>query len=369
MNLTLSESETSVRHTPLYEEHETLGGKIVDFFDWALPIQYKGILEEHYHTRREVSLFDCSHMGEFLITGRESIEAFDYLVFSDVVGMRPGRCRYSSILNEHAGIVDDIVVFRLSEEEIYVVTNALPLPRVSAMIQSNVPEVLDVSDETAKIDIQGPLSRDVLLAVGLIDIGALRYFDCCRTRYQDTEIIISRAGYTGEVGYEIFIRKDLAVPLWRDLLAHDKVEPAGLGARDTLRIEMGYTLFGQDVDESKTTLEARMGRFVNWSRDFMGRDALCLRQEKHDYTVRTGIKSDSRRAPRAGFEVRHEGEVVGEVTSGTYGPSVGYGIGMAYVLYELSEAGNKLTVGPRNLPVETADFPFYKEGTCRKRFE
>jgi len=304
-------------------------------------------------------------MGEFLIEGDAGIRAFDRLVFSDMVGLRTGRCRYSSILNEQAGIVDDIVVLKLDDDTLYVVTNAVPLTRVSETIRSYTRTARDLSDATAKIDVQGPLSRQVLLKAGLKDIEPLKYYGCCRTQWRGGAIIVARAGYTGELGYELYTPNDLAPALWEELLDYEEVEPAGLGARDTLRMEMGYTLYGQDVDESKTTLEASMGQFVYWGRGFIGRDALCLRKEKHDYQVRTGIRSKDRRSPRPQQEVRYNGEAVGVVTSGTYGPSVGCGVGMAYVPSDLAAPGTELTVGPKDLPVETAAFPFYKEGTCR----
>ncbi|HOZ47971.1 MAG TPA: glycine cleavage system aminomethyltransferase GcvT [Candidatus Hydrogenedentes bacterium] len=354
-----------MRQTPLFEQHQACGGKVIDFHGWALPIQYTGIIEEHVHTRNKVSLFDCSHMGEFLIRGERSIAAFDRLVFSDIIGLRPGRCRYSAILNPQAGIVDDIIVLRLTESDLYVVTNATPLEGVARTIRAFVPRAQNLSDDTAKIDVQGPLSRDVLVRAGFAAVEPLRYYTCCRTEWRGEPILIARAGYTGELGYEMYIPNHLAGPLWETLLEFDEVQPAGLGARDTLRLEMGYTLYGQDVDESKTTLEAGMGRFIFWERGFIGRDALCVHREKHDYCVRTGIRSFTRQTPRQGQDVFHEHQVVGVVTSGSFGPSVGYGIGMAYVPAELTTPGTPLTVGPKRLAVETAAFPFYKHGTFR----
>jgi aminomethyltransferase len=354
-----------MRHTPLSEWHEKNGGKMVDFHGWALPLQFRGIIQEHLHTRGAVSLFDCSHMGEFLIQGAESIRLFDRLVFCDVLGLPVGRARYGSILNERGGIVDDVVVMRVAEDELLVSTNAVTQEKVANYIAANVPGACNASKTTAKIDVQGPMSGHAMRRLGLDAIDPLQYYTCCKTRWRDTPITISRAGYTGELGYECFVPNDLAEPLWDSLLEWEQVRPAGLGARDTLRLEMGYTLYGQDVDESRTTLEAGMGRFIHWGRDFVGRDALCLRGEKRDYPLRTGIRSKSRQAPRAGQEVQWKGEVVGVVTSGTYGPSVGCGIGMAYLPHQLAVPGMELMVGPRAIPVETAQLPFYRHGTCR----
>ncbi|HEO72110.1 MAG TPA: glycine cleavage system aminomethyltransferase GcvT [Candidatus Hydrogenedentes bacterium] len=354
-----------MRQTMLLDQHKACGAKLVDFHGWLLPLQYKGILQEHNHTRTKCSVFDCSHMGQFLIKTRKAIATFDQLVFSDMVGLPPGRGRYSSILNEYAGIIDDIVAFRLSRDELFVVTNAGPLDRVAQTIQSYVPKAVDLSEQTSKIDVQGPESFEVLSRMGFEELAPLRFFGCLQTTWRGRKIIVARAGYTGELGYEFYVPHALAAALWEALLEQKSVKPAGLGARDTLRLEMGYTLYGQDVDESTTTLEAAMGRFIYWGRGFIGRDALCVRQQMHDYKVRAGIRAEGRRAPRAKQEVYRDDEPVGVVTSGTYGPSVGCGIGMAYVPKDLAEPGVQLAVGPKRVRVETAAFPFYKRGTFR----
>jgi len=353
-----------MRKTPLREEHQALGAKLVDFHGWTLPLQFRGIIAEHLHTRSKVSLFDCSHMGEFILRGAKSIRALEGLVFNDMICLGVGRCRYTSLLDVCGGIIDDVITMRLSEDELYVVTNAVPFKKVSRMLE-RVCWAKNVTAGTAKIDVQGPRSRDVLLALGLADVEPLRYFHVCRTRWRDTDLLVSRAGYTGELGYELFVPNELAVPLWRALLSHDEVAPAGLGARDTLRTEMGYTLYGQDVDESHTTLEAGMGRFIDWDTEFHAKEFLLMQRDMGHYKIRTGLRSKTRAAPRRGYEVYHEGRPVGAVTSGCYGPSLGCGIGMAYIPLELSAPGAPLTAGPRELAVETAAFPLYKQGTCR----
>jgi aminomethyltransferase len=179
------------------------------------------------------------------------------------------------------------------------------------------------------------------------------------------EIIVSRTGYTGELGFELFIPNEIAVPLLRALLDIEGTAPAGLGARDTLRTEMGYGLSGQDFGEERTPLEANMAPFIAWDTPFIGKEALLAQKEKGGYAVLTAIATDSRRAPRHDFEVKHEGEPAGVVTSGTFGPSVARGIGMAYLPTELSAPGTALTAGPKDLAIETAELPFYKDGTCR----
>jgi glycine cleavage system T protein (aminomethyltransferase) len=354
-----------MRQTPLYGEFQRAGAKVVDFHGWALPVQFTGIVQEHAHTRQKASLFDCSHMGEFSITGEESIQAYDTLVCSDVMGLRVGRARYGAILNEAGGIIDDTIALKLAPDELYVVTNAGPLDEVARLIAARVPDVEDVSDATAKIDVQGPLARDVLSEVGLTVAGKLRYFGGSRAEWRGQHLIVSRTGYTGELGFELFLPADAAVELWRALEAVDGVAPAGLGARDTLRTEMGYPLSGQDVDASRTPLEAAMEPFIAWDTDFVGRDALRAQQERGAYQVLTAIRTMSRRAPRPGFALSHEGAAAGTVTSGTFGPSVGHGIGLAYLSREHSAPGTRLTMGAKGIDVETVVLPFYAKGTCR----
>jgi len=358
----------AVQYTALHDEYAACGGKVVDFHGWALPLQFAGIVQEHLHARAHAGLFDCSHMGEFLVEGAAALRAFDRLVYGDMLKLKPGRCRYSGILNESGGIIDDCVALKLSEQELYVVTNAAPLELVASLMADAVPGVRDCSGKTAKIDLQGPRSRDILLGMGLADIAPLAYWSGRRTQWNGTEILVTRAGYTGELGYELYVPNTLAPALWRALAAHPEVAPCGLGARDTLRTEMGYPLNGQDVTESKTPLEGGMDRFIAWESDFVGRSALATQRGQGGYSVLTAIKSLSRSAPRPGFEVKQEGSVVGVVTSGTFGPSVGCGVGLAYLPQALRQPGTGLTAGPRDMAIESAALPLYPHGTCRMKF-
>lgn len=356
-----------MRKTPLYDEHCSRGAKMVEFKGWSMPIQFKGIVHEHLHTRSKVSLFDCSHMGEFRITGRQAIAKFSHLVISDALNIPVGRCRYGAMLNEAGGIVDDVIAFRLGEEELYVVNNAGPVEAVSGLIRAHCPDAEHLSAATAKIDVQGPGSRAALLDTGFSEARTLKYFNACWSEWEGHKILLSRTGYTGELGYELYLPTDLAPAMWQLLLELEDVEPAGLGARDTLRTEMGYDLSGQDVDGAVTPLEAGMDAFIAWDTDFIGKDALLAQRERGGYAVKAGIRTQDRRAPRPGFEVRLHGEIVGTVTSGTFGPSVGHGIGYARLPETLAEPGNKLTAGPKNITIETVDLPFYKNGTCRAK--
>jgi len=354
-----------MRKTPLHNECERLGGKIVDFHGWALPVQFAGIIQEHKHTRSHASIFDCSHMGEFSIKGSNAVTRYHNTVMSNVEGLKVGRVRYGALLNEDGGIIDDITTYRVSDDELYVVTNAGPREKVSSILTALDSGVQDVSDATAKIDVQGPKARDVLLQIGVDAAGELKYFGHCKTEWNGAEFLLSRTGYTGELGYEMYVPNELAVPLWKAIVELEGVEPAGLGARDTLRTEVGYGLSGQDFDESRTPLEAGMAPFIAWKTEFTGKAALEKLKDKGGYNVLTAIKTEGRRAPRHDFEVKRDGAVIGEVTSGTFGPTVGHGIGLAYLPEDATEPGTKLTCGPRDMEIEVATLPFYTQGTCR----
>jgi len=356
-----------MRQTPLHDIFANYGAKVVDFHGWALPVQFAGIIEEHLHTREKAGLFDCSHMGEFVLRGAEAIAAFDRFVFSDMINLRVGLCRYSALLNGQGGVIDDCVGLKLAEDELYLVTNAGPLDAVHAML-ADIPGVENVSDATAKIDLQGPLARDILLEIGFEALRDVKYWNGLRMTWEGHEIVVTRAGYTGEVGYEIFVPNDVAIPLWQRLAEHPDVACCGLGARDTLRTEVGYPLNGEDLGPDKTPLESGMDRLIKWDKEFVGKPALEAQRDQADHTVLVAVKSPDRRAPRHGFEIKHEGAVVGTVTSGTFGPSVGCGVGLADLPQSLSAPGIALTAGPRDMKLETAEIPIYTGGTCRKKF-
>lgn len=354
--------------TALHDIHVKNGGKIVDFNGWALPVQFTGIVHEHNHTRTQASLFDCSHMGEYVVKGSGAIEAYSREITSDLGKIPIGRCRYGAILNESGGILDDLITFRMAEDELYVVTNAGPLDSVTDRFCSNNPGMTHVSYETSKIDIQGPLARECVLKAGFDAAETLKYFNATWTEWEGNPVLLSRTGYTGELGYELFMENDLAETIWNRFADMDCVGLAGLGARDTLRTEVGYGLSGQDFDDTITPLEANMAPFIDWDTEFVGKEALVKKRDDNDYGVLVAIKTDSRRSQRHGFDVQHDGATVGVVTTGTFGPSVGHGIGFARVPQSLAEPGTRLTCGPKKLEITTCAIPFYKDGTCRAKF-
>jgi len=358
-----------MRQTALRDHYEAHHAKVVDFHGWALPIQFSGIVEEHLHTRKHAGVFDCSHMGEFLCEGQEAIAAVDGLVCSDFVNLPVGRCRYSAILNEKGGIIDDCVALRLKEDLLYLVTNAGPVEDVGDLLQAQSPAIRNLSEDTAKIDVQGPNARKILLELGFEACAPLKFWNGLRSQWEEQEIIITRAGYTGELGYELYIPNEIAGALWDRLLDHPETMACGLGARDTLRTEMGYPLNGEDVTEEKTPMEASMDRFIAWDSPFPGKERILAQKEQGAYAVLMPVQSHTRQAPRPGFDVKKEGETVGVVTSGTYGPSVGAGVGLAYIPKALAIPGTAFTAGPRNLSIDVADGSLYKEGTCRVKVD
>jgi len=354
-----------MQRTPLYDEHEKIGGKVVDFNGWALPVQFSGIVKEHLHTRSAASLFDCSHMGEYSIKGVEAIQKFSDLIISDLTKVPIGRCRYGAILDESAGILDDLITFRMAEDEIYVVTNAGPIESVTKQICDDNDGAVHVSYETAKIDIQGPKSRDHLLGLGFEAATELKYFNATWTEWEGHKILLARTGYTGELGYELFMDNELAPEVWNRILECEGVEPAGLGARDTIRTEVCYGLSGQDFNTEISPLEAAMEPFIAWDTEFIGKEKLERIREKDEYAVLVPIVTKSRRAPRHDFEVFHGENKVGVVTSGTFGPSVEHGVGLARIDREFSKLGTQLTAGPKGLEIAITEVPVYTQGTCR----
>lgn len=352
--------------TPLYNTHISLGAKIAPFGGWLMPIQYQGILAEHAHTRKAVSVFDICHMGEFMLEADPVLSGFDRVVTQNVISMPEGACRYGFMLNEQGGILDDLVVYRINKTNWMLVVNAATTRADYEHLKKNLSgqySLRDVSDKTGKLDVQGPESLDVLKSIFGESLAKLNYYTFGEFIFQGQRCIISRTGYTGELGYEIYISTDYVIKLWEVLLNDGRVKPAGLGSRDTLRLEMGYPLYGQDLDISHTPLAAGLARFVDLSKDFIGKDALLKEQERGPQERLICFQADSRRAPRHGFAIFDNSRHVGTVTSGSFSPSLSAGIGMGYVSgnYDL---GAELMVKEAGIeiPVRVVKKPFYR---CR----
>lgn len=347
-------SDPPLRRTPLFDEHKALGGRIIPFAGWELPVQYSGIVDEHHAVRKAAGLFDVSHMGELLVQGPRAIHLVGELVTNDVERLHDGQAKYTVCCNEKGTILDDLIVYKISSEKVLVVCNASNRDKIVAHFQSELAgraTVTDVSDQTALIAVQGPRAMSLLKAAGADGrLEELPSFFFTDTTLCNVACTVARTGYTGEDGVEIFCPwSDEAVRIWRTLLELGKeqgVKPAGLGARDTLRLECKMALYGNDIDESTTPLEAGLGWTVKFDKgDFKGRDALIAQQKEGVSRKLVGFVMTDRAIARHGHEVIDaEGNVIGRVTSGAPSPTLGKNIGLAYVPVALSEVGTHITV-------------------------
>ncbi|NMC49935.1 MAG: glycine cleavage system aminomethyltransferase GcvT [Desulfovibrio sp.] len=351
--------------TPLTEHHKGLGAKIVPFAGFAMPVQYTSILAEHAHTRTQAAIFDICHMGEFTLQGSGAAQALNRCVSQDVETLGVGKCRYGFLVNDAGGVIDDLIVYRLEDERFMIVVNASRIATDFARLTALLPAGLlfeDISAQTAKIDLQGPKSFEVLLALLPGRWSDLKYFNFTWTTFESLPIMVSRTGYTGELGYEFFLPAYKAVALWDRLLSDPRVKPAGLGARDTLRLEMGYPLYGQDLDENHTPSEAGYGGLLK-SGEFMGCAGARLIRERL-----TALSIPGRRSARHDDAVFCGGEQVGRVTSASFAPSLGHSVAMAYVDSGAAE-NTEFTIrtAKTELAATRTDLPFYKGGTARMK--
>lgn len=357
-----------LNRTPLHQAHLDLQAKLVDFGGWELPVQYRGILEEYRACREDVAIFDISHMGEIFIQGDPKETGLDQIVTQNLTTLKDGASRYGMMLNEQGGVVDDLIVFRLREEWMLVV-NAATREKDVSHLKNHLLEGTRWSDrtfETGKIDVQGPRSRD-LLQRWIPGLDDLRYFRCFRTRFLGHEILISRTGYTGELGYELFIPWHSAPEIWQALVDEGAV-PAGLGARDVLRLEMGYSLYGHEIHDKISPLKSGLERFIDFQKSFIGKSAVEKERDNGVEETLCGLVSSSRRAPRQDFFVfSPEGREIGRVTSGTFSPSQERGIGLARVLREFADPGTKVMFGNEKSAWEAEVSPtvFYHKGSLK----
>jgi aminomethyltransferase len=359
-----------LKSTPLLAEHERLQALIAPFGGWNMPIQYEGIIAEHRWCREQAALFDICHMGEFLYRGDIVAGGLEDVFTFSVKSIPVGRSRYGFLLNDRGGVIDDLIVFRLAEDEAMVVVNAATIANDFAVIASRLKAGADFTDITAatgKLDLQGPRSRDVLVELFGPEIGQIPYFKFIKTTILGVPAIVSRTGYTGELGYEVFLPADKVVELWSLLLADSRVKPAGLGARDVLRLEVGYSLYGSDIDEETTPLEAGLETFVNFDKSFVGKEALLRQQAKGLGRVKIAFQVGSRRSPRHNYEICFEGEAMGSVTSGVFSPMLGCGIGIGFVRPDVAAPGAPLTIRHDKVSMEATvvALPFYRGGSLR----
>jgi aminomethyltransferase len=354
----------ALRQTPLHGRHERLGARMVEFAGWSMPVQYDGILAEHERTRTDASVFDTGHMGAFLVEGAGALDALSQILTADLRALPDQRCGYGFILNEQGGILDDLITYRFESGRWMLVVNAGTRERDGAWLSGHLPRgvrITDLSAGAGKLDVQGPRAQPAVEAVLAAAFGTLPRFGFCVAGAGRRAVTVSRTGYTGEDGYELYAAHDVIAELWDALIARG-VRPAGLGARDTLRLECGLPLYGHELTEDLSPLEANLLRFACKEEDFIGRAALLDRRRRGPAYRLTGFKLAGRQSARHGDRVRSGEADVGWVTSGSFAPTLGVALGMAYVPPPLAGAGGRFRIdtGRRMLEAEGTPLPFYR---------
>jgi aminomethyltransferase len=366
-----AETTEALKRTPLTDAHAALGAKLVPFAGYLMPVQYpSGITAEHNAVRKYAGLFDVSHMGEFIVRGSGAVDFVNFVTTNDVPALAVGQAHYSTILNDRGTIEDDCLVYR-DENQLMVVVNASNASKDFAHISRHLDKfdatLEDVSDETALLALQGPKAAEVLQPLTDADLSAVKYYHFTHGSVAGIpEILISRTGYTGEDGFELYFPNENAAAVWNAILAAGDVMPAGLGSRDSLRLEMGMALYGNDIDDTTTPLEANLQWLVKLKKgDFVGRDALVRQKEAGVQRKLVGFTTTERAFPRHGYPVYVNGERSGDVRSGTMSPSLNIPIGTAYVPTASASPGSELEIEIRGKRIRALveKTPFYKNGT------
>ncbi|TYB67196.1 glycine cleavage system aminomethyltransferase GcvT [Nonomuraea sp. PA05] len=356
------------RPTPLRDVHESLGATLTDFAGWLMPLRYGSESAEHRAVREAAGLFDLSHMGEIFLTGPQAGQALDHALVGHLSALAPGRARYTMIVNERGGVLDDLIVYRLGDEEFMVVANASNYERVAAELRERAAsydaQVDDRSAQYALIAVQGPRSQEILATLTDADLDGLKYYAGLPGVVDGRQALIARTGYTGEDGFELFVANQDAVPLWHAITAAGEpygIRPAGLSSRDTLRLEAGMPLYGNELSEQLTPFDAGLGRVVKFDKpgDFVGRSALEAVKDDTPRRRLVGLVARTRRVPRHGYPVTKDGVVVGEVTSGAPSQTLGKPIAMAYVDTG-ADSGLAVDIRGSHEPMDLVELPFYR---------
>ncbi len=366
-------SDTNLKKTPLNEVHRELGGKMVDFGGWDMPVQYPaGVIAEHLRTREHAGLFDVSHMGEIHVDGKDAIAFVNSLTTNNVENLVDGQAHYSALTYENGTVVDDLLVYRFGEEKLFLVVNAGTQDKDWEWIQSHRGD-FDVdmryaSVEYCQIAIQGPKATALLQTLTATDLDAIKYYHFTTGEVDGVSSIISRTGYTGEDGFEVYADASKAVQLWNKFLEvgnygnEEGILPCGLASRNTLRLESGMSLYGHEISDEITPLEANLGWICKLKTDFIGRDALLAQKSEGLQRKLVGFEVKDRGIARDGFDVYVNGEKVGQVTSGSPAPYLKKNIGLAFVPVEFANIGQEINIDVRGrqLAAEIVPTPFYK---------
>lgn len=360
-----------MKKTPLYVKHCEMGGKIIDFGGWALPVQYTGIIEEHEKVRNAAGLFDVSHMGEIVVRGHDAETFIQRLVTNNIFAAAENRIIYSPMCYPEGGVVDDLLIYKYSNQHYLLIVNASNTDKDFDWIRENLTgnvEAENVSESYAQLALQGPKAEAVLQKLADTPLSKIGFF-----RFQpevmlgEVKAMVSRTGYTGEDGFEIYADSESAVYLWENILSAGEKEglvPAGLGARDTLRFEAALPLYGHEISKDISPLEANLGKFVRLDKDdFIGKEALVKQQEQGLKRHLAGFEMIDRGIPRNSYEVQVNERKVGFVTSGSFSPSLGKNIGIALVESNINPDGAEIDIIIRNKPLKakTVKLPFYSK--------
>lgn len=359
-----------MKNTPLTEKHISLGAKMVPFAGYNMPVQYEGINAEHATVRNGVGVFDVSHMGEFILKGENALDLIQRVCSNDASKLYDGKIQYSCLPNENGGIVDDLLVYRIDELTYMLVVNASNIEKDWNWIQkfnTKGVEMHNISDKTSLFAIQGPKAAEALQSLTDVDLASMEYYNFAKAKFAGVDnVLISATGYTGAGGFEVYFENEHAEEIWDAIFEAGKpfnIKPIGLGARDTLRLEMGFCLYGNDIDDTTSPISAGLGWITKFSKAFTNSEALQAEKEVGVIRKLIGFEMVDRGIPRHGYEiVNAEGEVVGNVTSGTQSPSLQKAIGMGYIDKALAKEGTEIFINIRNnqIKAKVVKFPFYK---------
>lgn len=357
-----------MKNVALIKKHEELGAKIVPFAGYNMPLQYAGLTQEHLAVRNAVGMFDVSHMGEFIVRGEEAIDLIQKITTNDVSKLEVGKIQYSCMPNGKGGIVDDLLVYQIEEDAYMLVVNASNMEKDWDWIQQNntfKASLQDISDRTTLLAVQGPKAVEALKSLTSIDLEGMKYYTFSKGQFAGIDnVLVSATGYTGSGGFEIYFENEHAETIWNKIMEAGKdfgIMPAGLGARDTLRLEKGFCLYGNDIDDTTSPIEAGLGWITKFTKDFIDADKLKTQKENGVERKLVAFKMLDRGIPRKDYVINDAAENnIGVVTSGTSSPSLKQGIGMGYVKIDQAKVGTEIFLEVRNkqIKAEIVKLPF-----------
>ncbi|MCM5663407.1 glycine cleavage system aminomethyltransferase GcvT [Galbibacter mesophilus] len=360
-----------MKNTALTDTHIKLGAKMVPFAGYNMPVQYEGVNIEHETVRKHLGVFDVSHMGEFLVSGPNALTLIQKVSSNDAEKLSIGKAQYSCLPNEDGGIVDDLIIYKIKEEQYLLVVNASNIEKdwnwISKYNEAIGAEMRNISDDYSLLAIQGPKAVEAMQSLTPVDLSAIKFYHFEVAEFAGIEhVIISATGYTGSGGFEIYCKNSEVAQVWDKVLEAGKdfgIKPIGLAARDTLRLEMGYCLYGNDIDDSTSPIEAGLGWITKFTKDFVNSEALKKQKEEGVSKKLVGFEITEKGIPRHGYEILNtEDEVIGNVTSGTMSPSLGKGIGLGYVSTENATVGTTiyLQIRKKKVAAKVVKLPFYQ---------